>query len=141
MMKKNVDILKHIRTYCEDIESALERFGKDKMVFDTDRDYRNSVCMSLLQIGELTGHLSEDFRERTREAIYWPAIKGMRNLFAHNYGAVDIDRVWETAISDIPVLHLFCDKTIHRLHLEEQEQSEMQENGNSKKEMKRYGES
>ena len=55
-----------------------------------DRDYRNSVCMSLLQIGELTGHLTEDFREGTKDSIYWPAIKGMRNLFAHNYGAVDV---------------------------------------------------
>lgn len=127
MKKKNIDILEHIRTYCEDIEAALERFGKDKEVFDMDRDYRNSVCMSLLQIGELTGHLSEDFREGTKETIYWPAIKGMRNLFAHNYGAVDIDRVWETAVSDIPILHSFCDKTIQMFRFLEQEESEPQD--------------
>lgn len=127
MKKKNIDILEHIRTYCEDIEAALERFGKDKAIFDKDRDYRNSVCMSLLQIGELTGHLSEEFREGTKETIYWPAIKGMRNLFAHNYGAVDIDKVWETAISDIPILHSFCDKTIKMFRFLEQEESEPQE--------------
>lgn len=73
----------------------------EKDIFDTDRDYRNSVCMSLLQIGELTGHLTENFREDTKDSIYWPAIKGMRNLFAHNYGAVDVGLVWETAVSDI----------------------------------------
>ncbi len=66
MKKKNIDILEHIRAYCEDIEAAVERFVKDKIVFDVDRDYRNSVCMSLLQIGELSGHLSEDFREETK---------------------------------------------------------------------------
>ncbi len=112
MRTKNIDILERIKAYCEDIDDAVERFGKDKMIFDADRDYRNSICMSLLQIGELTGHLSEDFREETKEIIYWPAIKGMRNLFAHNYGALDIDRVWETVISDIPQLYQFCDETI-----------------------------
>lgn len=55
MKKKNIDILEHIQMYCEDIKAAQERFGKDRSVFDIDRDYRNSVCMSLLQIGELTG--------------------------------------------------------------------------------------
>ncbi len=33
---------------------SVKRFGNDKAVFDVDNDYRNSVCMSLLQIGELT---------------------------------------------------------------------------------------
>ena len=34
--------------------------------------------------------------------------KGMRNLFAHNYGAVDVERVWETVRSDLPQLLEFC---------------------------------
>ena len=121
-MKKNIDILEHIQTYCEDIEAALERFGREKDIFDTDRDYRNSVCMSLLQIGELTGHLTEDFREGTKDSVYRPAIKGMRNLFAHNYGAVDVGLVWETAVSDIPVLREFCERAIRRFRFPEQEE-------------------
>lgn len=76
-MRKNIDVLEHIRNYCKDIETTIERFGNDKTIFDFDRDYRNSVCMSLLQIGELTGHLTEKFRESTKETVYWPAIKGM----------------------------------------------------------------
>lgn len=71
MRNKNIDMLKHIKTYCEDIEMSIERFGNDRSIFDMDRDYRNSVCMSLLQIGELTGHLTEDFREGTKETIYF----------------------------------------------------------------------
>ncbi len=82
MKNRDIDILEHIRVYCVDIESTIKRFGSEKLIFDNDRDYRNSVCMSLLQIGELTGHLTEDFRER----------------------------VWETIITDIPLLHKFCDQ-------------------------------
>jgi uncharacterized protein with HEPN domain len=49
----------------------------------------------------------------------------MRNLFAHNYGAVDIDRVWETAIVDIPVLYDFCEQTIREYRFLEQEETGM----------------
>ena len=121
MKKKAADILEHIRHYCIDVQETLERFGKDKAVFEMDKDFRNSICMSLLQIGELTGHLPEDFREATKATIYWPAIKGMRNLFAHNYGAMDIDRVWETAVEDIPMLLKFCNNTIEMHRMMEQE--------------------
>lgn len=69
MKKKAADILEHIRQYCIDVQETLERFGKDKAVFETDKDFRNSVCMSLFQIGELTGHLPEDFREATKATI------------------------------------------------------------------------
>ena len=71
-----------------------------------------------------TGHLTEDFREGTKDSIYWPAIKGMRNLFAHNYGAVDVGLVWETAVSDIPVLHEFCERTIRMFRFLEQEEAQ-----------------
>ena len=121
MKKKTADILEHIRHYCIDVQETLERFGKDKAVFEMDKDFRNSICMSLLQIGELTGHLPEDFREATKATIYWPAIKGMRNLFAHNYGAMDIARVWETAVEDIPMLLKFCNNTIEMHRMMEQE--------------------
>ena len=121
MKKKTADILEHIRHYCIDVQETLERFWNDKAVFEMDKDFRNSICMSLLQIGELTGHLPEDFREATKATIYWPAIKGMRNLFAHNYGAMDIDRVWETAVEDIPMLLKFCNNTTEMHRMMEQE--------------------
>lgn len=124
MKKKTVDILRHIRIYCEDIEETIGRFGNERSAFEADRDYRNSVCMSLLQIGELTRLLPEDFREDTKGTVYWPAIKGMRNLFAHNYGAVDVRLVWETVVKDISLLHRFCDEMIRVYNSLEQEAAE-----------------
>lgn len=121
MKTKTIDILQHISSYCDDIEKTISRFGKSHEIFEQDKDYRNSICMSLLQIGELTGHLPEDFRASTKGTIYWSAIKGMRNLFAHNYGAVDIGLVWETAIADIPILHKFCSEAINMYYALEQE--------------------
>lgn len=127
MRTKNIDIVRHIEDYCMDIENTVKRFGKSRDLFENDVDYRNSVCMSLLQIGELTGHLSEEFREATKESVYWPAIKGMRNVFAHDYGAIDFDRVWDTANEDIPLLQEFCRKTIMLYSVAGQEEGQDEE--------------
>lgn len=59
---------------------------------------------------------------------YVSAFKGMRNLFDHNYDAVDVGRVWETAITDIPILHEFCNKTIRTFRFLEQEGAEVEQN-------------
>ena len=56
-----LDILEH----CRDIQNALLRFGDEFSVFRMDVDYRKSVCLSLMQVGELSGNLSEDFRLAT----------------------------------------------------------------------------
>ncbi len=121
MKRKTIDVLEHIQAYCVDVEDTIARFGKDIEIFRKDKDYRNSVCMSIQQIGELSKLLPDDFRDSTKGTIYWPAIKGMRNLFAHDYGHVIPNKVWETAISDIPVLRQFCDQTIAMYKALEQE--------------------
>ena len=35
----------------------------------------------------------------------WSEMRGMRNLFAHEYESVDKDLLWETITKDIPGLH------------------------------------
>ncbi len=39
-------------------------------------------------------------------------MKGMRNLVAHNYGSMDRRVIWETAVTDIPVLKKFCEEQL-----------------------------
>lgn len=77
MKTRDFDIITHIKKYCIDIENTVNRFGNNLTCFSNDIDYRNSVCMSILQIGELTGNLSDEFRRATKEIIYWPSVKGM----------------------------------------------------------------
>ena len=42
----------------------------------------------------------------------WRAMKAMRNFFAHNYGSMDYERIWQTAIDDIPELKIYCEEQI-----------------------------
>ena len=67
------------------------------------------IAMCLLQIGELAGHLSEEYRNEHPQ-MPWRQIKALRNIIAHNYGSVDADTAWEIVHEDIPVLREYCDK-------------------------------
>lgn len=53
--------------------------------------------------GELVSRLSNEFIEEYN-MIPWYAIKGMRNLHAHDYENVDFEIVWNTLVEDIPDL-------------------------------------
>lgn len=111
---KDIQILEHILRYCNKIEKTVSRFGKDFDAFRSDADYMDSISMNLLQIGELAGRFSDAYVQATKDMMDWRAIKGMRNLFAHNYGAMDIERIWETALEDIPVLKAYCEGQLPR---------------------------
>ena len=104
--------LEHIRDYCREIEKTIARYGRDFSVFDADPDYQRSVSFCILQIGELSGKLSEEFRQNTAQRIPWGPIRGMRNLVAHSYGSMSRDMIWETAVTDIPALRAFCEEQL-----------------------------
>jgi len=114
MAKSDIDRIRHIKLYCEDIAETIRRYGDSFITFTQDKDFYKSVSMSVLQIGELSGGLSDGFRNATRSQMPWGMIKGMRNRFAHAYDIMEKSDVWETATQDIPNLLIFCDGIIER---------------------------
>lgn len=112
MKQADIQRLQHICEYCTQIRNTIHRFGKSFEIFDTDPDYQQSISFSILQIGELVGNLSEEYRISTTKSIQWGPIKGMRNMVAHGYGKMNRSIIWETAVNDIPVLQQFCDEQI-----------------------------
>jgi uncharacterized protein with HEPN domain len=108
MKERDMQRIRHIMTYCEDIAASIKRFGVYYETFVQDKDYFNSVSMCLMQIGELAGGLSDEFKDVTRSRIQWGPIRAMRNLFAHSYAVMSKSIIWETATKDIPELLRFC---------------------------------
>lgn len=113
MLSPDLQRIAHIRDYCIEIENTIQRYGKSFEAFSLDIDYQKSVSFSILQIGELSGKLSEEFREKTSNLVPWSAVRGMRNLFAHNYGSMSRDTIWRTANEDIPELLKFCNGVLN----------------------------
>ena len=103
-MDKNINIVIHIIEHIENIFNAQQRFGNGYETFASDKDYFNSVCMSLLQIGELAHHMTTEFQS-SHSDIPWKNIIGLRNVVVHGYGQLDVETVWATTTEDIPDLH------------------------------------
>lgn len=121
MLQPDMQRLTHIRDYCDEIQKTILRYGRDFDIFNEDADYQRSISFCILQIGELSGKLSDEFRQATASRIQWGPIKGMRNLVAHSYGSMSRDIIWETAVTDIPVLRSFCEEQLHNTKQAERE--------------------
>ncbi len=113
MQVKNRDhqVLEKIVRYCGEIEAAHQEYHKSYERFCTNSTYRNAVALCLLQIGELTNKLSDDFKA-AHPQIPWRAIRGMRNVVAHEYGSIDVETVWETAENGTTELKDFCEQML-----------------------------
>ena len=75
MLSRDLQRILKIRDYCLGIQDTIARFGNSPDSFLLDSDYQQSLAFSILQIGELTGGLSEEYRSSTKEQIQWPHIK------------------------------------------------------------------
>ena len=107
MPNRDNSVIEHIKGYCEEIEKELKEIDNDKERFLNSSVYKNSLALCVLQIGELVGLLSEEYKLSNQE-MDWRNIKGMRNVVAHKYGSFDFDVLWETVTEDIPMLYEFC---------------------------------
>lgn len=110
---RNADVLRRIISYCNEISETILRFGEDYTVFARDSVYKNATALCVLQIGELTTHLTDDFKQ-TYTGMPWIQIKALRNLVAHNYGKIDDESLWETITGDIPKLKDYCSSIIEQ---------------------------
>ena len=106
MNRRDETILTKMLGYCDETEAAHRYFQEDRALFLNEREgaiYRNAVAMPILQIGELAKNLSETFRSKNKD-VPWRDIIRMRDLFAHHYGAVDYEQLWDTSREDVAML-------------------------------------
>ncbi len=73
-----------------------DSFYNDQKTFD-------AVLMNFIVIGEMTGRISDSFKEN-RPEIEWHEIRGFRNIVAHNYFGVDPEEVWAIITKHLPQL-------------------------------------
>jgi len=85
--------------------------GVKYVEFIQNRMIRYAVERQLLVIGEASKHISLEFQESHPE-IHWPQMIGLRNVLAHEYGEVKVDRTWSAATVGVPELLAILERLV-----------------------------
>ncbi len=64
---------------------------------------QKAIVMCLISIGKLSKSFTDAYLAAMPE-IPWKAIRGFRNIAAHQYGRIDFEDVYKTVTEDIPAL-------------------------------------
>ncbi|HUG12376.1 MAG TPA: HepT-like ribonuclease domain-containing protein [Opitutaceae bacterium] len=88
-----------------DSARAIRRylFGHSKEAFLADMEKQDAVLRRFEIIGEVASRLAPE-TQALFPGIPFRAMRGMRNIIAHDYGEVDLDLVWRTANNDLEPL-------------------------------------
>lgn len=120
--ERDTAIIEKVLDYCTQISDTHEKFNDSYDQFSSDFIYRNAICLCLLQIGELSIRLSDDFKDGYTN-IPWRAIRGMRNMVAHEYGHIDVPTLWNTSHKYILELKAFCETVLSNGEAEDTSQN------------------
>jgi uncharacterized protein with HEPN domain len=77
--------------------------GQDRSDLERNRMLQLALIRLIEVIGEAAGRVSEDTRKQIT-TIPWPLVIAMRNRLIHGYFDVDVERVWDTVVNDLPPL-------------------------------------
>ena len=97
------DYLNHITQAIERINVYIKDIGKEGWVASTL--IQDAVIRNIEIIGEASHNvqtLHQEFAEKNSD-FPWDDAYWMRNVLSHGYFQVDLDIVWETITSDLPV--------------------------------------
>jgi len=96
----NYGTLKLILHFCEQIFIIHKEHQYHQEIFETDTEYQLSISMCLIQIGELSNNLTNDFQKKYSE-IPWNHLRCFRNRLAHQYGSIDTELSYYISTVDI----------------------------------------
>lgn len=74
---------------------------RGRLAYDDDEMLRLAAEAILHRVGEAVARLGEPFT-KTNPQVNWRPMKGMRNLVAHEYGAIDYNIVWNALERELP---------------------------------------
>ena len=106
-MKRDIDTLRLIVQFCDEIANDIQRFGTDIEDFLDDKAYQRSTTFSIEQIGKLVKRLSPDLTEEFND-VDWHEIAKMRDFVAHRYQHMVQQLLWEGMNSEVPALKTKC---------------------------------
>jgi uncharacterized protein with HEPN domain len=101
MRKADVIRVRHMLEAAQ--EAVTFSQGRTRDDLSNNRMLVLSLVKSIEIIGEAATKISPEDRRKYAE-IPWRSIIAMRNRLIHAYFEIDLDRVWDTVIDDLPPL-------------------------------------
>ena len=99
--------MKDDKVYIQQMLDAVRKIelftaNANRIDFGSDEKTQSAVIMQLMLIGEISKKISA----KTKNSIDlpWKDIAGFRDKAVHDYFEVDLDIVWNTIITDVPIL-------------------------------------
>ena len=121
----NYSALEHMLDHWLAIEQFMNDFEcKNVEDFIMNRILHDAIVMNLLAIGELTTHMSDDFKASSRDRIDWRSLKQLRNIIAHRYGAIQFEIIWNIINDILPDIKSFCSEQIKTMSSESEDEGE-----------------
>jgi uncharacterized protein with HEPN domain len=93
--------LRHMLDAALEIQQYVQSATREDLRHD--RKLVHSLVRLFEIIGEAATQVSEELQGKTPE-IPWFIVIGMRNRLIHAYFAIDLNVVWSTSTTDIPLL-------------------------------------
>ena len=93
--------LKHMLDAAQKAREFID--GKQRSDLNNNDILLFALVHAIELIGEAANHISDHYKSEHPE-ILWNRIITMRNRLIHGYFKVDLDIVWDTVTSDIPIL-------------------------------------
>jgi len=101
--------LQHILKAISELESFVK--GVTFEAFSQNRMMQQACVSNLMIIGEATGHLTIDIKEKYN-SVDWVRIRGLRNIIVHEYFKVDIPLVWQIIHTNLYKLKTVCEQAL-----------------------------
>jgi len=101
-MKDDFAYIEHILLSIKKVLDFIK--DTDKTGFENNIMLQDAVIRNIEIIGEASKKISQNFKDQYSE-IPWREMAGMRDKLVHDYLGVDIDVIWETVTTDIPLLN------------------------------------
>ncbi len=82
-------------------ETSSRLVARGKEAFDSDEAIRLAAEAVLHKIGEAVSRLPDEFLQQHPE-VSWRAMRGMRNVVAHQYEQMDYQLIWNALAHRLP---------------------------------------
>jgi uncharacterized protein with HEPN domain len=100
MNRRDKSIILHVLDTSDEINEYLQNIDSFE-TYKSNTLIRRATTMCMISIAELVSHFSDEFRSEYSE-VNITQFKQLRNIAAHNYGAISVTKLYDTLTLELP---------------------------------------